>query len=118
MAFPATSGRTRQFRGLSRDFLYLYWEKLTRNCDGMVGATGFEPATSWSQTKCSTRLSYAPTSGWHYSIPTEFRNLNRQTPILLSRASRCFLWNSNVAHRTNRTLLYLPEQLIQPSHQL
>src|SRR2546423_14321183 len=27
----------------------------------MVGATGFEPATSWSQTKCSTRLSYAPT---------------------------------------------------------
>ena len=27
----------------------------------MVGATGFEPATSWSQTKCSARLSYAPT---------------------------------------------------------
>ena len=26
----------------------------------MVGATGFEPAASWSQTKCSTRLSYAP----------------------------------------------------------
>ena len=28
----------------------------------MVGATGFEPATSCSQSKCSTRLSYAPTS--------------------------------------------------------
>src|SRR6266699_5727918 len=27
----------------------------------VVGATGFEPAASWSQTKCSTRLSYAPT---------------------------------------------------------
>ena len=26
----------------------------------MVGATGFEPATSWPQTKRSTRLSYAP----------------------------------------------------------
>ena len=26
----------------------------------MVGTTGFEPATSWSQTKCSTRLSYVP----------------------------------------------------------
>ena len=26
----------------------------------LVGATGFEPAASWSQTKCSTRLSYAP----------------------------------------------------------
>jgi hypothetical protein len=28
----------------------------------MVGATGFEPATSCSQSKCSTRLSYAPTT--------------------------------------------------------
>ena len=26
----------------------------------MVGATGFEPATSCSQSKCSTGLSYAP----------------------------------------------------------
>ena len=25
-----------------------------------LGATGFEPATSWSQTKRSTKLSYAP----------------------------------------------------------
>jgi hypothetical protein len=31
----------------------------------MVGATGFEPATSCSQSKCSTRLSYAPTSERH-----------------------------------------------------
>ena len=28
----------------------------------MVGATGFEPATSWSQTRRSTRLSYTPTT--------------------------------------------------------
>ncbi len=28
--------------------------------EGMVGTTGFEPATSWSQTKCSTGLSYVP----------------------------------------------------------
>lgn len=26
----------------------------------VVGTTGFEPATSWSQTRCSTRLSYVP----------------------------------------------------------
>jgi hypothetical protein len=26
----------------------------------MVGVTGFEPATSWSQTKRSTKLSYTP----------------------------------------------------------
>ncbi len=29
----------------------------------MVGATGFEPATSCSQSRCSTKLSYAPTQG-------------------------------------------------------
>ena len=26
----------------------------------MVGAAGFEPATLWSQTRCATRLRYAP----------------------------------------------------------
>src|SRR5262245_33453383 len=28
---------------------------------GMVGASGFEPPTPWSRTKCATRLRYAPT---------------------------------------------------------
>src|SRR5512143_805615 len=27
----------------------------------MVGMTGFEPATPWSRTRCSTRLSHIPT---------------------------------------------------------
>lgn len=31
-----------------------------------IGATGFEPATSWSQTKRSTKLSYAPDAGTPY----------------------------------------------------
>ena len=26
----------------------------------MVGKTGFEPATPWSQTRCSTKLSHFP----------------------------------------------------------
>ena len=26
----------------------------------MVGVTGFEPATTWSQTRCATGLRYAP----------------------------------------------------------
>ena len=26
----------------------------------LVGATGFEPATTWSQTRCATGLRYAP----------------------------------------------------------
>ena len=29
----------------------------------MVGKTGFEPATPWSQAKCSTKLSHFPISG-------------------------------------------------------
>ena len=29
----------------------------------MVGKTGFEPATPWSQTKCSTKLSHFPIDG-------------------------------------------------------
>jgi hypothetical protein len=29
----------------------------------MVGARGFEPPTPWSRTRCSTRLSHAPTAG-------------------------------------------------------
>ena len=37
-----------------------------------IGATGFEPATSWSQTKRSTKLSYAP----------ERRNLNGEITLV------------------------------------
>ena len=29
----------------------------------MVGKTGFEPATPWSQTRCSTKLNYFPRNG-------------------------------------------------------
>ena len=28
----------------------------------VVGAKGFEPSTLWSQTRCATRLRYAPTA--------------------------------------------------------
>ena len=42
----------------------LYFEhKKNRYCGyfhEMVGKTGFEPATAWSQTKCSTKLNYFP----------------------------------------------------------
>ena len=30
----------------------------------MVGAKGFEPSTLWSQTRCATRLRYAPTGDY------------------------------------------------------
>ena len=29
----------------------------------LIGKTGFEPATPWSQTRCSTKLSYFPLTG-------------------------------------------------------
>ena len=36
----------------------------------MVGKTGFEPATPWSQTKCSTKLSHFPINGAPEGIRT------------------------------------------------
>src|SRR6266702_1619835 len=37
----------------------------------LVGERGFEPATPWSRTKCSTRLSHSPmrSAGWIYRAP-------------------------------------------------
>ena len=32
-----------------------------RSRETVVGAKGFEPSTLWSQTRCATRLRYAPT---------------------------------------------------------
>ena len=34
----------------------------------MVGAEGFEPPTPWSQTRCATKLRYAPNSMNHTKI--------------------------------------------------
>jgi hypothetical protein len=47
----------------------------------MVGKTGFEPATPWSQTKCSTKLSYFPS----YGAPERSR-----TPNLLIRSQTLY----------------------------
>ena len=35
----------------------------------VVGETGFEPATLWSQTRCATRLRYSPTwDHWYNNV--------------------------------------------------
>ena len=47
----------------------------------MVGKTGFEPATPWSQTKCSTKLSHFPI----YGAPEGIR-----TPDLLVRSQTLY----------------------------
>ena len=37
-----------------------------------VGVTGFEPATTWSQTRCATGLRYAPIVGVTHKITIFF----------------------------------------------
>ena len=54
-----TKNKTREIEDFSYDFAGL-----------MVGETGFEPATPWSRTKCSTRLSHSPMSN-RLPNPTE-----------------------------------------------
>ena len=48
----------------------------------MVGAVGFELTTLWSQTRCATRLRYAPTSKYCNSSRTKVRALKSQKPKL------------------------------------
>ena len=45
----------------------------------MVGKTGFEPATTWSQTKCSTKLSHFPKNGALEGIRTPDLLVRSQT---------------------------------------
>ena len=70
----------------------------------MVGKTGFEPATSWSQTKRSTKLSYFPKYETKnlYGAPKRSR-----TPNLLIRSQTLYpieLWaQDNGGPDENRT---------------
>ena len=45
----------------------------------MVGKTGFEPATPWSQTRCSTKLSHFPKDGALEGIRTPDLLVRSQT---------------------------------------
>ena len=60
-------------------------------CGKKVGATGFEPATSWSQTKRSTKLSYAPKdrpSGDYYDrIERSGKEIRRKLKTIHRRQS-------------------------------
>jgi hypothetical protein len=47
----------------------------------MVGTTGFEPATSWSQTKRSTKLSYVPTRAPFGTVPPILLNHPRSLAV-------------------------------------
>ncbi len=43
-----------------------------RSREIVVGAKGFEPSTLWSQTRCATRLRYAPTGLYCNGSKTDF----------------------------------------------
>ncbi len=48
-------------RGEADNFIEVAGSRWTTLDLSMVGAEGFEPPTLWSQTRCATRLRYAPT---------------------------------------------------------
>ncbi len=56
----------------------------------MVGAAGFEPTTPCSQSRCSTRLSYAPNVSWIVRLslthcPSRFKLLRAGAPVACPR---------------------------------
>ena len=60
-----------------------------------IGKTGFEPATPWSQTRCSTKLSYFPIK----NAPSRSRTCN-----LLIRSQTLYpvaLWVHNIKYSVN-----------------
>ena len=60
----------------------------------MVGKTGFEPATPWSQTKCSTKLSYFSYDG----APERTRTSNRliRSQVLYPIELRALIHDENL----------------------
>ena len=54
----------------------------------MVGAEGFEPPTLWSQTRCATRLRYAPTSfSLSHGVDKPFKRFETWCGCLFRRAN-------------------------------
>ena len=53
-----------------------------------VGVTGFEPATTWSQTRCATGLRYAPQK--RCKISYIFINIQIDIPIFCLKCARKF----------------------------
>ena len=56
-------------------FCLVYGDLLLDFIMPMVGATGFEPATTWSQTRCATGLRYAPITALLIWTLNQYRQL-------------------------------------------
>ena len=82
----------------------------------MVGATGLEPAASWSQTKHSTKLSYAPAVGPHNSLTIISQNGDNVKHFLQEKtqavnAVTYGLWNGAPGGIRTRDLLIRSQTL-------
>ena len=77
----------------------------------MVGAEGFEPPTLWSQTRCATRLRYAPTASRlnHLVLFTHAFAPSVQTSVLrrplLYRPNRCLAPTTTKPASTSGTII-------------
>ena len=75
----------------------------------MVGATGFEPATSCSQSRRSARLSYAPQKGlFPPALRAIRRCIQRQVPGRVNARRLVFPPASGLARRPGRRVRRLP----------
>ena len=54
----------------------------------VVGVTGFEPATSWSQTRRSTKLSYTPSNGGVFTMLSGQAHAESRRPVEPVRTNR------------------------------
>src|SRR4051812_40940149 len=88
VAFMPGSDRPESFDGLPdfRERHKTRWQKATLFF--LVGRTGFEPATPWSQTRYSTGLNYLPNICAQFTVfyppYTSFRR-DLENPMLLRR---------------------------------
>ena len=72
----------------------------------MVGKTGFEPATPWSQTKCSTKLSHFPRYGALGGI---------RTPDLLVRSQTLYPTELRAQRHLVQLLNKLSNKMVAPA---
>ena len=70
----------------------------------MVGKTGFEPATPWSQTKCSTKLSHFPVLVRPIGVePITFWSVVKRSIQLIYERNCLSILNLNGGFGWNRT---------------
>ena len=91
-SLPEFKGDTRAIRAMKHllRFATIADNAFCRDDLSAIGATGFEPATSWSQTKRSTKLSYAPECE-----SAQLHGIGETMRALCPAARKCILGSSS-----------------------